>query len=142
MANTSYGCRIKNVYAKNVGLVNDVNDYAVHGIVLACHYAVVEDCYLENVCGHGIVINESNNNNIVRGCTIINPNYKGAFTEGIGISLYSTQGNMIIENHIEDNLGHMAYGIREWGTSNKNIITNNRVIGATTQAIATNNITS
>jgi len=133
-------CTVRRVYAKDVGLINDTDDAGIHGILFNAYYSTLELCKIENARGHGIALGSGRNQNIIRNNRIISPNYENAFTEGVGISLYSVENVLIEGNIIEDEVGYMTYAIREYGTSNNNLIGDNIIRAGTISWVGVNTV--
>ena len=133
----AYRATVSNVYAEDVGLINDPNDPGIHGIMFNALYSTIENCVIIRPRGHGIAIGAGRDTCIVRGNRIINPNYEGALSTGAGINLNAVKGCIIEGNVIEGDGVNMHYGINEGGTSDYNVIKNNIIRGYATSAINT-----
>ena len=72
----------------------------------------------------------------ITGCIVANPN-EDNLPLGSGIVINNQQKVIINGCRIEDTGGNMEYGIREIGTSDKNIFTSNVITGYTTASITT-----
>ena len=131
----AYRVTVRNVYAKDVGLVNDPNDPGIHGITFNAYYSTVEGSVVVRPRGHGIAVGAGRDQCIIKGNRIYEPNYEGAFSVGRAINIYNVRGCIITDNVIEGDGVKMHYGVYEDGVSDYNIIKNNVIRGYATAAV-------